>query len=126
MLCSPHSLLASPACRKKSKKVDLEAFERELAEDGPAAAGAGGMAEDGDVDPAVPSYGENELGENVFGEGAGPEEASSGTGEGDADQAWQGSDRDYTYEEVRRVAALAYTFLMFWGSCANLISIILL
>ena len=46
----------------------------------------------------MPEYGENELGENVFGGGAGadiPEDAD------DSAMPWAGSDREYTYDEVR-------------------------
>lgn len=46
----------------------------------------------------MPEYGENELGENVFGGGGGadiPEDAD------DSAMPWAGSDREYTYDEVR-------------------------
>lgn len=87
--------------KKSSKKAafDLEAFERELAEDGPAAAGAGGLDDDDAAgEGAVPEYGENELGDNVFGAGGGadiPEDAD------DSAMPWAGTDREYTYDEVR-------------------------
>lgn len=86
--------------KKSSKKAafDLEAFERELAEDGPAAAGAGGVEDDEGAEGAVPEYGENELGENVFGSGAGADIPEDGD---DSAMPWAGSDRDYTYDEVR-------------------------
>lgn len=90
--------------KKSSKKaaLDLEAFERELAEDGPAAAGAGGVAGDDEDAPAAPEYGENELGDDVFGGGGGASaDVEESGGDGDQDQAWIGTDREYTYDEVR-------------------------
>lgn len=88
--------------KKKSKKAafDLEQFERELAEDGPAAAGAKGAEGDDDDDGgAAPEYKETELGDNVFGEGSGAAESAAG-GDSDEHQSWIGTDREYTYDEL--------------------------
>lgn len=92
--------------KKSSKKAafDLEAFERELKEEEASAAG-GANGDDDDAEGAVPEYGENELGDNVFG-GAGAGDAPKG--DGDEHQAWIGTDRDYTYEEVRLASLSSY------------------
>jgi translation initiation factor 2 subunit 2 len=94
--------------KKSSKKAafDLEAFERELKEE-EAAGGAGEDGEGGDV----PDYKENELGEDVFG-GGGAAGGDEPKGDGDEHQAWIGSDREYTYEEVRFILFHTYTFLL--------------
>ena len=73
--------------KKKSKKAafDMEAFEKELGEEGPA--GAGGEDETAQGD----------LGEDVF---ANDEDGEGGAGAGGEVETWHGTDRDYTYQEV--------------------------
>ncbi|CDZ97412.1 Translation initiation factor 2, beta subunit (eIF-2beta) [Phaffia rhodozyma] len=82
--------------KKKSKKTafDLEAFERELVEDGSAA-----KEGEEDVEGVPADYDEKELGDNVFG-GAAAEDAGLDDNAGDESQAWAGTDREYTYDEL--------------------------
>lgn len=75
---------------KKKAALDLEAFERELA-DTPA-------KDDGDIDGEhLDALDEADLGDDPFGHGG------EGGGHQNLDtisKAWLGSDRDYTYTEV--------------------------
>lgn len=77
--------------KKKGKKggFDLEAFEKELGEGTDKVQETAIESKDGDDDA--------DLGEDPFARGgdAGVEESSGGNVE-----AWQGTDRDYTYQEV--------------------------
>jgi len=77
---------------KKSKKktFDLDAFEREL--DG--AEGEGGDAEGG----ASRLDNDKDLGDDPFANDDGAAEGADR--DGDAPEAWLGSDRDYTYQEL--------------------------
>jgi translation initiation factor 2 subunit 2 len=98
--------------KKKSKKAafDLEAFEKEL-EDASKPAAADGDDEDAeDGPPPAIDYDEEDLGDDVF---ATPSAGAGGelTAAGDAIETWHGSDRDYTYAEVRSLAA-AHTMAM--------------
>jgi hypothetical protein len=88
--------------KKKPKKAafDLEAFEKEL-EDASKPAAADGDEDDGGGGPArTIDYDEEDLGEDVF---AAPPAGTGGelSVAGDAVEAWHGTDRDYTYAEVR-------------------------
>lgn len=98
--------------KKKSKKsaFDLEAFERELVEDGSAAK----EKEDEGDEPATNEYEEKDLGDNVFGGGA-ADDAGLDENAGDESQAWVGTDREYTYDEVR-FSFLFFGSLGFWES----------
>lgn len=85
--------------KKKSKKAafDLEAFEKELEDASkPTEADADEDGEDGPA-PAI-DYDDEELGEDVF---AAPAGGGGGDSFGDAVETWHGTDRDYTYAEVR-------------------------
>lgn len=89
--------------KKKSAKAafDLEAFEKELEETSKPAAVADGADgdEEGDEEPAPIEYDEADLGDDVF---ATPAGAVGGDGAiGEAVETWHGTDRDYTYAEVR-------------------------
>lgn len=92
--------------KKKTKTAfDLEAFEKELDALKPAAAdGDDDDAEDGPV--RAIDYDEEDLGEDVFaapGGGAGGDSSAAG----DAVETWHGTDRDYTYAEVRGLTTYA-------------------
>lgn len=86
--------------KKKSKKAafDLEAFEKELEETSKAAPAAEHGDEDADETAAV-DYDEADLGEDVF---AAPTAGGATDGSvADNAETWHGTDRDYTYAEVR-------------------------
>ncbi|PWN52804.1 hypothetical protein IE53DRAFT_250570 [Violaceomyces palustris] len=71
---------------KKKAAFDLEAFEKELGENG-----------DGEG-TATPAGGDEEdLGENPFAQDEGD---AAGEDKDDQPEAWQGTDRDYTYQEL--------------------------
>lgn len=76
--------------KSKSKKIDLEAFEKELQE-----TAAKDADDDGDIDGEhLADIDEAELGEDPFAQTDGPVGL-------DADnEPWLKSDRDYTYPEV--------------------------
>ncbi|PWZ02046.1 hypothetical protein BCV70DRAFT_142488, partial [Testicularia cyperi] len=81
--------------KKKSKKkvaLDLESFEKEIGE-------GADQDEDGDAaDGAADVEGEDEdLGENPFAQEDGGEAEAI---KDDGVEAWQGTDRDYTYQEL--------------------------
>lgn len=87
--------------KKKSKKAafDLEAFEKELEETTAKPADDAEGDEDGeDGAAAAIDYDEEELGDDVFAAPAGGAAAGS-----DAVETWHGTDRDYTYAEVRLI-----------------------
>lgn len=85
--------------KKKSKKkanFDLEAFEKELKSTSGADAG-GDADDDGEPTPAVDLDDDADLGDDPFAQpSVGEVLASVGSG----NEAWLGSDRDYTYPEV--------------------------
>lgn len=90
--------------KKKSKKAafDLEAFEKEL-EDASKPAAADGDDDDVEEGPAPAiNYDEEELGDDVF---AAPPASAGGelSAAGEAVETWHGTDRDYTYAEVRNL-----------------------
>lgn len=77
--------------KKSSKKIDLEAFEKELNE-----SKAKDAAEDeGDDEDALAEIDEAELGDDPFAHGA-----DVPTGVDAGNEPWLKSDRDYTYAEV--------------------------
>jgi translation initiation factor 2 subunit 2 len=80
--------------KKKGKKggFDLEAFEKELGESANTNGEdeTGGKGKDGENDEAA------DLGDDPF---ANDEDQEGGNGK-DSIEAWQGTDRDYTYQEV--------------------------
>ena len=114
--------------KKKSKKAafDLEAFEKEL-EDASKPAAADGDEDDGGDGPAPAiDYDEEDLGEDVF---AAPSAGAGGdsTVAGDAVETWHGTDRDYTYAEVRANGLSHYGHLLIsltaiasWPNYANI------
>ena len=75
--------------KKKSKKAnfDMEAFEKELGEGGDADGAAADDADDAD------------LGDNPFAKDDGDDGAATTK---EQVETWHGTDRDYTYQEVRR------------------------
>ena len=78
---------------KKKAALDMEAFERELS----SSKGKEEDEEEGEDGPsAYNDIDENEHGENPFAAGEEPSH------DGDS-QPWLGSDRDYTYPEVRLI-----------------------
>ena len=80
--------------KKSSKKIDLEAFEKELNE-----SKAKDEIDDegeGDDGEGLAEIDEAELGDDPFAQGA---DAPTGVDAGN--EAWLKSDRDYTYPEVR-------------------------
>lgn len=80
--------------KKKGKKggFDLEAFEKELGEGGDEKGDkeADGKVKEGGADDA-------DLGDDPFATEEGGEDGAAGKGDV---EAWQGTDRDYTYQEV--------------------------
>lgn len=74
--------------KKSSKKAafDMDAFEKELGEGEGGASGAGGLDDDA------------ELGDNPFAEK--DDDDAGGKAGGEQTEAWHGTDRDYTYQEV--------------------------
>lgn len=96
--------------KKKSKKAafDLEAFEKELEETTAKPADEAEAEEEGEDGPTgAIDYDEEELGDDVFAAPAG------GAVGGDAAETWHGTDRDYTYAEVRPLDAFASTLKSF-------------
>ena len=79
--------------KKSSKKVafDMEAFEKELSESKVKEA----EDEDGEEGGALEEYDEADLGDDPFARAGEAVTLESGT------EPWLGSDRDYTYAEVR-------------------------
>ena len=79
--------------KKSSKKVafDMEAFEKELSE----SKAKDADDEDGEEGGAIEEYDEAELGDDPFARAGESVALDVGT------EPWLGSDRDYTYAEVR-------------------------
>lgn len=77
---------------KKKAAFDLEAFEKEIEQSADPSDMGAATAED-------PASAGGELGDDVFGEGNAAREGVAADGE---QEAWLGSDRDYTYPEVGR------------------------
>ncbi|KAF7968152.1 hypothetical protein HWV62_41372 [Athelia sp. TMB] len=76
--------------KSKSKKIDLEAFEKELQE-----TAAKDADDDGDIDGEhLADLDEAELGDDPFAQADGPAGLEAGN------EAWLKSDRDYTYPEL--------------------------
>lgn len=76
--------------KSKSKKIDLEAFEKELQE-----TAAKDADDDGEIDGEhLADLDEAELGDDPFAQADGPAGLEAGN------EAWLKSDRDYTYPEV--------------------------
>lgn len=76
--------------KSKSKKLDLEAFEKELQETAAKDADDDG----GDDGEHLADLDETELGDDPFAQADGPTGLDSGN------EPWLKSDRDYTYPEV--------------------------
>nr|CDI57196.1 probable SUI3-translation initiation factor eIF2 beta subunit [Melanopsichium pennsylvanicum 4] len=84
--------------KKKSKKkvaLDLDAFEKEIGD-----ADADEQADDAEpaTNDAYAHVDEEELGDNPFAQEAAPD--SEAPPNDDGVEAWQGTDRDYTYQEL--------------------------
>jgi translation initiation factor 2 subunit 2 len=79
---------------KKKAAFDLEAFEKELNES-KAKSAENDDDEDGEIANNLDHLEDADLGDDVFAQGGG-----EGATEG-GNEAWLGSDRDYTYPEVR-------------------------
>ncbi|TKY86343.1 hypothetical protein EX895_004492 [Sporisorium graminicola] len=85
--------------KKKSKKkvaLDLDAFEKEI-----------GEADDNQDDDAEPATNnayadadDEELGDNPFAQDAADDADADAAPKDDSIEAWQGTDRDYTYQEL--------------------------
>lgn len=76
--------------KSKSKKIDLEAFEKELQE-----SAAKDADDDGDIDGEhLADIDEAELGDDPFAQADAPVGLDAGS------EPWLKSDRDYTYPEV--------------------------
>ncbi len=83
--------------KKGKKKVDLEAFEKELNDSKDKSKGDDAEEEDEAFDSShLDNIDEAELGDDPF---ARPTDAPQGVDAGN--EAWLKSDRDYTYEEAR-------------------------
>jgi translation initiation factor 2 subunit 2 len=87
--------------KKSSKKIDLEAFEKELNE-----SKAKDEADDeGDDGEGLAEIDEAELGDDPFAQGA---DAPTGVDAGN--EPWLKTDRDYTYPEVRFLLQLPFKY----------------